>query len=65
MAEYSMIRITRSTKRKIEEMKPDGVAWHVVIDHLFESYIANDPNASGHPESWVDDLFTGTPEEEA
>jgi len=45
-------------------MKPDGVAWQVVIDHLFESYLANDPNASGYPESWVDDLFTAPSEEE-
>jgi hypothetical protein len=64
MAEYTAIRISRDTKEKIEEMKPEGVAWHVVIDHLIESYFANDPNASGNPESWVDDLFTGTPEED-
>jgi hypothetical protein len=64
MAKYTMVRISRDTKQKIEEMKPDGVAWHVVIDYLFESYLANDPNAAGHPESWVHDLFTGRPEDE-
>jgi len=57
MAEYALVRIRRDTKDKIEEMKPDGVAWHVVIDHIFESYIANDSGVAGDPESWVDDLF--------
>jgi hypothetical protein len=57
MAEYALVRIRRDTKDKIEEMKPDGVAWHVVIDHIFESYVANDRGAAGDPESWVDDLF--------
>jgi len=52
MAEYTAIRISQDTKEKIEEMKPDGVAWHVVIDYLFKSYLA-----SGPPESWVEDLF--------
>ena len=62
MGKYTMVRISRDTKQKIEEMKPEGVAWHVVIDYLFESYLANDPNAAGHPESWVHDLF-GAPDE--
>jgi len=52
MAEYTAIRISRETKERIEEMKPDGVAWHVVIDYLFKSYLA-----SGPPESWVENLF--------
>jgi len=52
MARYTAIRISQDTKEKIEEMKPDGVAWHVVIDYLFKSYLA-----SGPPESWVEDLF--------
>jgi len=81
MAEYTAIRISRETKERIEEMKPDGVAWHVVIDYLFKSYLASGPpeswvenlfveqhildkDADHDTESWVDDLFTGTPEEE-
>jgi hypothetical protein len=81
MAEYTAIRISRETKERIEEMKPDGVAWHVVIDYLFKSYLARGPpeswvkdlfveqhildkDADHDTESWVDDLFTGTPEEE-
>jgi len=52
MAEYTAIRISQDTKDQIEQMKPDGVAWHVVIDYLFKSYLA-----SGPPESWVEDLF--------
>ena len=78
MAEYTAIRISRETKERIEEMKPDGVAWHVVIDYLFKSYLASGPPESwvedlfveqhildhDNTESWVDDLFTGTPEAE-
>lgn len=63
MAEYAVIRIRRDTKDKIEEMKPQGVAMHVVIDHIFESYLANDPNATGHPETWLDELFGGRADE--
>jgi len=62
MAKYAVIRVRRATKDKLEEMKPDGVAWHVLIDYMFESMMANDPNISGEAESWVDDLF-GAPDE--
>jgi len=63
MPKYARIRVRNATKDKLEKMKPHGVAMHVLIDYMFESYLANDPNASGHPESWVDDLFEGKPDE--
>jgi len=62
MAKYAVIRVRRATKDKLEEMKPDGVAWHVLFDYMFESMMAKDPNINGEPESWVDDLF-GAPDE--
>jgi len=62
MPKYARIRVRDATKDKLEEMKPHGVAMHVLIDYMFESMMANDPNINGDPESWVDDLF-GAPDE--
>jgi len=58
MAEYTMIRIRRDTKEQIEKMKPDGVAWHVMMDMLYKSYIEDNAElVAEDSEAWLYELF--------
>ena len=54
MPEYALVRIRRDTKEEIEEMKPDGVAWHVMMDVLYKSYIEDMGDVVAEdPETWL------------
>jgi hypothetical protein len=58
MPEYALVRIRRDTKQEIEEMKPDGVAWHVMMDVLYKSYIEDMGDVVAEdPETWLHELF--------
>jgi len=64
MAEYALVRIRRDTKEDIEAWKPEGVAWHVIIDMLYKDYIDNNQHlVAEEPPPWLDELFGGRADE--
>jgi len=64
MAEFALVRIRRDTKEDIEAWKPDGVAWHVIIDMLYKDYIDNNQHlVAEDPPAWLNELFGGRADE--
>jgi hypothetical protein len=58
MAEITVVQVRQDTKEQLRKMKPDGMAWHLMMDVLYKSYIEHNAELVNEDSvAWLNELI--------